>query len=285
MKSLAIIVAVAGACSLCSAQTELVRQDPIPNGFGGLSSQDARNPGGLGWFSEVADNFQGDSSWNINRVQFWGGYATTEAGRGNTEGFTVRFYDDNAGSPGTRIFEQDVFAFTETAYAFPVIIPPEPWVGYDTEVVLSPGFQPPSNGQYWVSVVAILPRGGGADEPQWGWIPSIAASAPLAHQWFFSPGNFTQQGNDVAFVLWEDAGGCPADLTTGAIAGQPGYGVPNGVLNNDDFFYYLALFAANDLAADLTTGAIAGQPGYGVPNGIINNDDFFYYLALFAAGC
>ncbi|MEZ6232962.1 MAG: GC-type dockerin domain-anchored protein [Phycisphaerales bacterium] len=31
--------------------------------------------------------------------------------------------------------------------------------------------------------------------------------------------------------------------------------------------------------------AIAGQPGYGVPNGIINNDDFFYYLALFAAGC
>ncbi|MEZ6232658.1 MAG: GC-type dockerin domain-anchored protein [Phycisphaerales bacterium] len=78
---------------------------------------------------------------------------------------------------------------------------------------------------------------------------------------------------------------CEPDLTTGAIAGVPGYGVPNGVLNNDDFFYYLAIFAANDLAADLTTGAIAGQPGYGVPNGIINNDDFFYYLALFAAGC
>jgi len=79
---------------------------------------------------------------------------------------------------------------------------------------------------------------------------------------------------------------CVPDLTTGAIAGQPGYGVPNGVLNNDDFFYYLAQFAAGNLAvADLTTGAIAGQPGYGVPNGIINNDDFFYYLAIFAAGC
>jgi hypothetical protein len=36
---------------------------------------------------------------------------------------------------------------------------------------------------------------------------------------------------------------------------------------------------------DRTTGAIQGQPGYGVPNGVINNDDFFYYLALFAAGC
>ncbi|MCA9288712.1 MAG: hypothetical protein KDA05_09025 [Phycisphaerales bacterium] len=37
---------------------------------------------------------------------------------------------------------------------------------------------------------------------------------------------------------------CPADLTTGAIPGQPGYGIPNGVLTNDDFFYYLTLFAA-----------------------------------------
>jgi len=79
---------------------------------------------------------------------------------------------------------------------------------------------------------------------------------------------------------------CEPDLTTGAIPGQPGYGVPNGVLNNDDFFYYLSQFAAGNLAvADLTTGAIPGQPGYGVPNGIVNNDDFFYYLLLFAGGC
>ncbi len=90
-------------------------------------------------------------------------------------------------------------------------------------------------------------------------------------------------------VAWANAGGgptCQPDLTTGAIAGQPGYGTPNGVLNNDDFFYYLAQFAAGNLAvADLTTGAIPGQPGYGVPNGVLNNDDFFYYLAIFAAGC
>ena len=38
-------------------------------------------------------------------------------------------------------------------------------------------------------------------------------------------------------------------------------------------------------AADLTTGAIPGQAGYGVPNGVVNNDDFFYYLTIFAAGC
>jgi len=79
---------------------------------------------------------------------------------------------------------------------------------------------------------------------------------------------------------------CRPDLTTNAIPGSPGYGVPNGVLNNDDFFYYLSQFAAGNLAvADLTTSAIPGSPGYGVPNGILNNDDFFFYLSIFAAGC
>lgn len=36
---------------------------------------------------------------------------------------------------------------------------------------------------------------------------------------------------------------------------------------------------------DITAGAIPGTTGYGVPNGVLNNDDFFYYLALFSAGC
>ncbi|MCB9840149.1 MAG: right-handed parallel beta-helix repeat-containing protein [Phycisphaeraceae bacterium] len=79
---------------------------------------------------------------------------------------------------------------------------------------------------------------------------------------------------------------CQPDLTTGAVPGQPGYGVPNGVLNNDDFFYFLAQFAAGNAAVcDLTTGAVPGQPGYGVPNGAVTNDDFFYYLTIFSAGC
>jgi len=76
------------------------------------------------------------------------------------------------------------------------------------------------------------------------------------------------------------------DMTAGAIPGSPSYGVPNGLVNNDDFFYFLSAFAAGNLAlADLTTGAVAGQPGYGTPDGVLNNDDFFYYLNIFAAGC
>jgi len=94
-------------------------------------------------------------------------------------------------------------------------------------------------------------------------------------------------------VFWDDfslqpAGGpsCRPDLTTTAVPGSAGYGVPNGVLNNDDFFYYLAQFAAGNVAvADMTTTAVPGSAGYGVPNGVINNDDFFFYLSIFATGC
>lgn len=78
---------------------------------------------------------------------------------------------------------------------------------------------------------------------------------------------------------------CLPDLTTTANPFLPGFGVPDGVLNSEDFFYYLLLYANNNFAADLTTTAIPGTPGYGIPNGVINSDDFFYYLVLYAAGC
>ena len=79
---------------------------------------------------------------------------------------------------------------------------------------------------------------------------------------------------------------CAPDITTTAIPGSPGYLVPNGILNNDDFFAFLTEFAGGNLAvADVTTTAIPNSPGYGVPNGVITNDDFFYYLTIFAAGC
>jgi len=65
---------------------------------------------------------------------------------------------------------------------------------------------------------------------------------------------------------------CPADLT------GPG-GDPDGVLDANDFFFYLDLFASGDAGADLT-----GGPD-GDPDGVIDANDFFEYLSLFAAGC
>lgn len=47
----------------------------------------------------------------------------------------------------------------------------------------------------------------------------------------------------------------------------------DGVVDADDFFLYLQLFAAGDPRADIND------------DGVINADDFFEYLDLFAAGC
>jgi hypothetical protein len=91
---------------------------------------------------------------------------------------------------------------------------------------------------------------------------------------------------DAQAVVLESSPSCPPDLTAGAVAGEPGYGQPNGVVSNEDFFYFLAQFGAGNAAvADLTTGAIPGGVGYGQPDGVINNEDFFYYLSIYAAGC
>ncbi len=79
---------------------------------------------------------------------------------------------------------------------------------------------------------------------------------------------------------------CPVDLTTLSTPGSQFYGQPDGIVDREDFFYFLDQLALANLAvADLTTNAIPTLPGFGVPNGVLNNDDFFYYLLKYAEGC
>ncbi len=263
------------ATPLAHAQ-EYYRQNPVDT-FGGYSSQDARNAGGLGWFSEVADNFAGEAGWGVNRVECWGGYAQAPASPGNTRGFTVRFYADNEGRPGARLYEQEASSFTRTEYYVtpPSSTFPNGLAGYHYVLELPAPFAIATPGQYWMSVVAILDRGGGSLEPQWGWGATTQPQAPSAVQWFFSPGNFQPVNTDFAFVLANAGAGCPADMDDGS-----GTGTTDGSVTIDDLLYFLARFEEGDTAADLDDGS-----GTGTPDDAVTIEDLLYYLVRFDAGC
>lgn len=85
--------------------------------------------------------------------------------------------------------------------------------------------------------------------------------------------------------------GCnEADLTTtgATLAGQPGFGVPDNLLNIDDLGYFINFWSVSDASIGdvTTTGAtIPGQPGFGVPDGNVDTDDLGYYLNIWLPGC
>jgi hypothetical protein len=79
---------------------------------------------------------------------------------------------------------------------------------------------------------------------------------------------------------------CLADLSGSADPNDAAYGMPDGLVDASDFFFYLDKFVAGDLAvADLTGSADPNDPAYGMPDGMIDASDFFFYLDAFVAGC
>jgi hypothetical protein len=258
--------AAALACVAGSAfGDEFWRQNPQASP-GGYSSQDARNAGGLGWFSECADNFTAGSNWTINNVEFWGGYVANIDPGTIFHGATIRFYTDNNGAPGTRVFQQDVLnanetIFEQTSFGFP---------NYHYSCTLSPAFTPGAPGQYWVSVVGIVDRGGTSSDPQWGWVSAVTNNLPVCEQWFFSPGNFTPQSGDLSFVLNGSVGtGSSCYANCDQSTGTP-------FLNVADFTCFLQKFAQGDPYANCDSST-------SIP--VLNVADFTCFLQKFAVGC
>ncbi len=78
---------------------------------------------------------------------------------------------------------------------------------------------------------------------------------------------------------------CPADMTTSADPNDPGYGVPDGVVDVNDYAYFQALWDLADPRTDLTSSADPDDPAYAIPDGNVDLDDMFFFLDRFNEGC
>ncbi|MCA9287429.1 MAG: hypothetical protein KDA05_02525 [Phycisphaerales bacterium] len=246
--------------------------------------------------SQLADDFTITQTHTLTRLTC--DYTTFDPGDFPAQGFRVQVYGDDDGEPSETVVH-DVVVQASSSEFLGIFAARE---GYrhvldvsGASITLQPGrwwidIQPLDEiegGWFWASAVLDPdPPIGELSHVRDGWMAHGSSAFGLWGSTTWIPHAFRGNATPARLIEGEPVATCRPDLTTTAIAGSPGYGVPNGTLNNDDFFYYLGQFAAGNVAVcDLTTFAVPGSPGYGVPNGVLNNDDFFFYLALFAAGC
>lgn len=164
-----------------------------PAGASTLFSQAYDNTGNLyatqndtnsfGNFATVYDNFTLGSNANITNVQFIGGYFNPP-NQGPITGWTIQFWSDNAGQPGSSLFSQHIAGTgNETSIGTDLF-------SYSLDIS---GFAALAGTQYWLSVVPDL-----GFPPQWGWGESVAGDLNSFQDFF---GSRSELGVDMAFTL------------------------------------------------------------------------------------
>ncbi len=145
--------------------------------------------GGFGNFATSYDDFTLSSATNITSVGWWGGYFNPQS-QGPITAWTVSFYANNAGQPGTLLSSFSVSGNGGETFVKNDALG-DPVYSY-TSGVLS-GFAASAGTEYWLSVVPNL-----SFPPQWGWTTSSQGDN-LAWQVYF--GNGSQIPTDLAFTL------------------------------------------------------------------------------------
>jgi hypothetical protein len=144
---------------------------------------------GFGLYAQMYDNFTLGSSTTVNSVHFEGEYFNPPQ-QGPITGFTVAFYADAGGQPGSLLSSTHVDGtanetFDGTFGGFPAY----------TYSVDGLNFAATGGTQYWLSIYPDL-----AFPPQWG-LSSGTGGDGVSYQDFF--GARSQLGVDLAFALDE----------------------------------------------------------------------------------
>jgi len=188
---LAAIIAVFAMILAAPSWAGVLYNQPFDGTGNAYASQNDTN--GFGNFATVYDNFTLGSTANITNIAFTGEYFNPPS-QGPITGWTVQFYADAAGQPGSSLFSQHISGtgnetFLGNFAGFPT---------YTYSINLT-GFNAVAGTQYWVSVVPDL-----GFPPQWGWSSGTGGDG-ISYQDFF--GSRSQLFADMAFTL--SGGGNP----------------------------------------------------------------------------
>ena len=159
----------------------------FPNGSLFASQND---PGGLGNFATVYDNFTLVGDTLVTDVHWQGGYFNP-ASPGTITAFDVTFWSDAAGQPGVSLLTQNIAGNAGESSlgldsgGYPI---------FSYSVVLSASFLANAGTTYWLSIVPSATPA----NPQWGWYTGSGGDS-VAWQDFF--GTRTQLFSVIAFDL------------------------------------------------------------------------------------
>ncbi|MCC5787990.1 MAG: hypothetical protein JJU33_14960 [Phycisphaerales bacterium] len=234
--------------------------------------------------------YVGHSSWPSDFIERWDGASWWPVGTGVSGGsvFALKVFDDGTGpalyaggefseaggNPASGIARWDGTAWTPLGtgvgggqfaevYALEVFDDGTGPALYAGGVFTEAGGNPASNIARWDGA-AWSPLGAGVSGGQW--TPIVFAMTVFddgTGPALYAGGRFEAAGGSPAsnIARWVPRPPCRADLNSDC------------VIDADDFFLYLDLFADSDPIADING------------DGVIDADDFFEYLVLFAAGC
>jgi PEP-CTERM motif len=182
--AVAVLLVVASSPSWAT-QVLVYAQNPD---FLGLYASQNDTTGGFGAFATAYDNFSLGSATAITSVEWVGGYYNPQS-LGPISAWTVAFYGDNAGQPGSLLSSFGIGGNAgETFLQFDVL--GDPVYLYTATV----NFSAAAGTTYWMSVVPDV-----GFPPQWGWTSSQQGDG-VSYQDFF--GARSANPTDLSFALY-----------------------------------------------------------------------------------
>ncbi len=181
---------------------DVLHNQPYDGLGSGFASQNETGPGGVGNFATSYDNFSLPGGGTVTGVQ-WAGVTYNT----HYDGFTITFYTNNGGQPGTSVYSQ--FIAGKAGQTYLGTDNGAPVYSYAVEFT---GFAAAAGTEYWISIVADAPL------PQWFWATGTGGDGTLVQDFFATGRTVYPLPNgscngvtncDLAFELIGDQGNVP----------------------------------------------------------------------------